>query len=191
MCGIALTLRLNPDNPSDGPVRLCALMDLSRCLLPALRADGTNWLVAQSPVRMQTFSREAVSPSSSRPNELSGIIQAFLPRAVAVAVPAESHVVSVSPGAPTALARAWLWLGIMALIGSGLLALLLVFSRTPGIQDVFPLKEFFRSALIARRSVRGRLVHGLRGGDLERCRWRRPGMARLGGLRPAQPSAHW
>ena len=36
----------------------------------------------------------------------------------------------------------------MALIGSGLLALLLVFSRTPGIQDVFPLKEFFRSALI-------------------------------------------
>ncbi|MFC5300312.1 cbb3-type cytochrome c oxidase subunit I [Azospira restricta] len=57
-------------------------------------------------------------------------------------------VVKVSPGAPTALARAWLWLGVMALIGSGLLALLLVFSRTPGIQDVFPLKEFFRSALI-------------------------------------------
>ncbi len=60
----------------------------------------------------------------------------------------ESPVVTVSPGAPTALARAWLWLGVMALIGSGLLALLLVFSRTPGIQDVFPLKEFFRSALI-------------------------------------------
>ena len=60
----------------------------------------------------------------------------------------DSQVVNVSPGAPTALARAWLWLGIMALIGSGLLALLLVFSRTPGIQDVFPLKEFFRSALV-------------------------------------------
>ncbi|HEX5802612.1 MAG TPA: hypothetical protein VFY24_06285 [Azospira sp.] len=60
----------------------------------------------------------------------------------------DSQVVKVSPGAPTALARAWLWLGVMALIGSGLLALLLVFSRTPGIQDVFPLKEFFRSALI-------------------------------------------
>ena len=57
-------------------------------------------------------------------------------------------VVAVAPGAPTALARAWLWLGVMALIGSGLLALLLVFSRTPGIQDVFPLKEFFRSALV-------------------------------------------
>ncbi|MDQ5904263.1 MAG: cytochrome c oxidase subunit [Pseudomonadota bacterium] len=60
----------------------------------------------------------------------------------------DSQVVNVSPGAPVALARAWLWLGIMALIGSGLLALLLVFSRTPGIQDVFPLKEFFRSALV-------------------------------------------
>ena len=36
----------------------------------------------------------------------------------------------------------------MALIGSGLLAILLVFSRTPGIQDVFPLKDFFRSALV-------------------------------------------
>ena len=60
----------------------------------------------------------------------------------------DSQIVTVSPGAPTALARAWLWMGIMALIGSGLLALLLVFSRTPGIQDVFPLKDFFRSALV-------------------------------------------
>ncbi len=46
------------------------------------------------------------------------------------------------------LARAWVWLGLMALIGSGLLAILLVFSRTPGIQDIFPLKEFFRAALV-------------------------------------------
>jgi len=65
-----------------------------------------------------------------------------------VASDVNSPMVSVSPGAPTALARAWLWLGVMALIGSGLLALVLVFSRTPGIQDVFPLKDFFRSALI-------------------------------------------
>jgi hypothetical protein len=41
-----------------------------------------------------------------------------------------------------------LWLGLMALIGSGLLAILLVLSRTPGIQDVFPLKDFFRAALV-------------------------------------------
>lgn len=57
--------------------------------------------------------------------------------------------VTIDPsGAPAALARAWLWLGLMALVGSGLLAILLVLSRTPGIQDVFPLKEFFRSALV-------------------------------------------
>lgn len=59
-----------------------------------------------------------------------------------------SHIVTVSGGAPKTLAMAWLWLGLMALIGSGLLAILLVLSRTPGIQDVFPLKDFFRSALV-------------------------------------------
>ncbi|MCK9382241.1 MAG: cbb3-type cytochrome c oxidase subunit I [Sulfuritalea sp.] len=59
-----------------------------------------------------------------------------------------SHIVTVSEGTPKTLARAWLWLGLMALIGSGLLAILLVLSRTPGIQDVFPLKDFFRSALV-------------------------------------------
>ncbi len=59
-----------------------------------------------------------------------------------------THSVTISGGVPKALARAWLWLGLMALIGSGLLAILLVLSRTPGIQDVFPLKDFFRSALV-------------------------------------------
>lgn len=56
--------------------------------------------------------------------------------------------VAVAPGASKALARAWLWLGLMALIGSGLLAILLVLSRTPGIQDIFPLKALFRAALV-------------------------------------------
>lgn len=56
--------------------------------------------------------------------------------------------IEIASGTPRTLARAWLWLGLSALIGSGLLAILLVFSRTPGIQDVFPLKDFFRSALI-------------------------------------------
>ncbi len=59
-----------------------------------------------------------------------------------------SHIITISGGTPRTLARAWLWLGLMALIGSGLLAILLVLSRTPGIQDVFPLKNFFRSALV-------------------------------------------
>ena len=51
-------------------------------------------------------------------------------------------------GARRQLARAWLGLGIAALIGSGLLAILLVLSRTPGMQHVFPLRDFFRSALV-------------------------------------------
>lgn len=46
------------------------------------------------------------------------------------------------------LARNWLILGVVALLSSGLLAVLLVLSRTPGIQDVVPLRDFFRSALV-------------------------------------------
>jgi cytochrome c oxidase subunit 1 len=60
----------------------------------------------------------------------------------------ESGTPAIASGTPATLARAWLWLGVMALIGSGLLAVLLVLSRTPGIQDVFPLKDMFRAALV-------------------------------------------
>ncbi|MEF8699647.1 MAG: cbb3-type cytochrome c oxidase subunit I [Candidatus Accumulibacter sp. UW26] len=55
---------------------------------------------------------------------------------------------AILSGTPVRLARAWLWLGVMALIGSGLLAVLLVLSRTPGIQEIFPLKDLFRAALV-------------------------------------------
>jgi cytochrome c oxidase subunit I len=56
--------------------------------------------------------------------------------------------IAVAEGVPRELARAWLTLGVAALIGSGLLAILLVLSRTPGMQHVFPLRDFFRSALV-------------------------------------------
>lgn len=46
------------------------------------------------------------------------------------------------------LARAWLLLGIAALIGAGLLAILLVVARTPGVNALIPIKDFFRAALI-------------------------------------------
>ena len=46
------------------------------------------------------------------------------------------------------LARAQLWLGVAALIGSGLLAVVLVLSRTPGVAAVFPLRDIFRAALV-------------------------------------------
>lgn len=56
--------------------------------------------------------------------------------------------IDIPAGLPRRLARAWLGLGLAALAGSGILAILLVLSRTPGIQHVFPLRDFFRAALV-------------------------------------------
>jgi hypothetical protein len=47
------------------------------------------------------------------------------------------------------LATAWLALGVAALALSGLLAVLLVLSRTPGLARLFPIADFFRAALVA------------------------------------------
>ena len=55
---------------------------------------------------------------------------------------------SPSRRACTALARTWLWLGLLALIGSGLFSVLLVLSRTPGINRWLPVADFFRVALV-------------------------------------------
>lgn len=57
---------------------------------------------------------------------------------------------SLQPSDPAAarLARAWLWQGVCALALAGLLAILLAFSRTPGIQDLLPGGDFFRASLI-------------------------------------------
>ena len=46
------------------------------------------------------------------------------------------------------LARAWLWLALAALIGSGLFSVLLVLARTPGINAWLPAGDFFRVALV-------------------------------------------
>ena len=46
------------------------------------------------------------------------------------------------------LARAWLWLALAALIGSGLFSVLLVLARTPGINAFLPAGNFFRTALV-------------------------------------------
>ena len=50
--------------------------------------------------------------------------------------------------AQRALARAWLLLGLAALVGSGLFSLLLVAARTPGLNSVLPAIDFFRTALV-------------------------------------------
>lgn len=46
------------------------------------------------------------------------------------------------------LAIAWLALGMLALLASGLFSILLVLSRTPQLQTFFPIADFFRVALV-------------------------------------------
>lgn len=46
------------------------------------------------------------------------------------------------------LAMAWLGLGLFALLASGLFSILLVLSRTPQLQTLFPVADFFRVALV-------------------------------------------
>jgi len=58
------------------------------------------------------------------------------------------YALPVPTDARRALARGWLWLGLLALIGSGLFSVLLVLSRTPGLNRLFPVADFFRVALV-------------------------------------------
>ena len=46
------------------------------------------------------------------------------------------------------VARGWLWLGLAALIGSGVLSIVLVLSRAPQFQNLLPAGDFFRVALV-------------------------------------------
>ncbi|GAB1412421.1 MAG: hypothetical protein AMXMBFR31_22490 [Candidatus Desulfobacillus denitrificans] len=49
---------------------------------------------------------------------------------------------------PAGVARGWLWLGLLALIGSGVLSIILVLSRAPQFQGLLPSGDFFRVALV-------------------------------------------
>jgi hypothetical protein len=64
------------------------------------------------------------------------------------ALPRVDYVLAVPRDARRRLALGWLWLGLAALIGAGVFSLLLVASRTPFVQNVFPLLDFFRVALV-------------------------------------------
>ena len=68
--------------------------------------------------------------------------------ACAPAQPLVEYGLPIVRDARLALARAWLWLGIAALLGSGLLAIGLVFARTPGINRWLPTADFFHVALV-------------------------------------------
>ncbi len=58
------------------------------------------------------------------------------------------YALPVPDSAQRSLARAWLWLGLLALIGSGVFSVLLVLSRTPGLHNLFPVTDFFHVALV-------------------------------------------
>ena len=83
---------------------------------------------------MSILVSSGVSPShrslAARPSDVN---------AYALPVPADAR---------RALARAWLWLGLAALIVSGLFSVLLVLSRTPGLNRMLPVADFFRVALV-------------------------------------------
>ena len=57
--------------------------------------------------------------------------------------------IAVPTDARKSLAKAWLALGLLALLASGLFSVLLVMSRTPQLQSLFPVTYFFRVALVA------------------------------------------
>ena len=61
---------------------------------------------------------------------------------------AADYSLAVPQDARRALARGWLWLGLLALVGSGLFSILLVLSRTPGVNRLLPAADFFHTSLV-------------------------------------------
>ncbi len=57
-------------------------------------------------------------------------------------------ILPITDNAQRRLATGWLFLGLAALVGSGLFSILLVMARTPYVQDVFPWADFFHVALV-------------------------------------------
>ena len=75
---------------------------------------------------------------------------AFLPAypALRAAERAARFALPVAAGERTGLAVGWMCLGLAALVGSGVLSLLLVVARTPGLQKLLPVADFFHVALV-------------------------------------------
>ena len=76
---------------------------------------------------------------------------AFTPDArlpLPAALPGADFSLAVPRDERLALARGWLWLGLAALIGSGLFSVLLVLSRTPGINTLVPVADLFHVSLV-------------------------------------------
>ena len=59
-----------------------------------------------------------------------------------------AHALAAPQSGIDGVARGWLWLGLAALTGSGVFAILLVLSRTPFVNQWLPVADFFRIALV-------------------------------------------
>lgn len=59
-----------------------------------------------------------------------------------------AYSLTLAPQSDRALVRGWLWLGLLALVISGFYSVLLVASRTPGVNAWLPVADFFRVALV-------------------------------------------
>ncbi len=63
-------------------------------------------------------------------------------------LPATEYTLPTADARLKRLARGWLWLGLAALIGSGVLSIVLVLSRAPQFHNLLPVADFFRVALV-------------------------------------------
>lgn len=75
-------------------------------------------------------------------------MKAVLTAFSAWSMPASSFVLPVPAGVRARLATSWLFLGLSALIGSGLFSVLLVLARTPYVQQWLPFVDMFHIALV-------------------------------------------
>ena len=71
-----------------------------------------------------------------------------VPARLPAACPGADYQLSIPQDTRRALARGWLWLGLAALIGSGLFSVLLVVSRTPYVNQWLPAANFFHISLV-------------------------------------------
>ncbi len=66
----------------------------------------------------------------------------------ATASTASAYTLALSRECDRSLVRGWLWLGLIALLVAGFYSVLLVASRTPGVNTWLPVANFFRVALV-------------------------------------------
>jgi len=63
-------------------------------------------------------------------------------------MPPHTYALEIRSDAMRKAVTAWLMLGLAALVGAGVFSVLLILARTPAVQELVPLIDFFRTALV-------------------------------------------